>query len=43
MYPAIQAIPTFGISPRCYQRGVGYKPTDAKYSAWLDGMGGPDR
>ena len=43
MCPAIQAIPTFGIFHKCYQPPAGYKPINAKYSARLDGMGGPDR
>ncbi len=43
MHPAIQAIPTFGTLSRCYQRSAGYNPTNAKYAARLDGMGGRDR
>jgi hypothetical protein len=43
MHPAIQVIPTFGILFWCYQRRVGYKPANAKYSARSDGMGGLDR
>ena len=43
MLPAIQAIPTSCHYQGCYHRVAGYKPAEAKYPDWPDGVDDLDK